>query len=122
MLILDLANTLGKINTFVHKSFFYIRRIYCEFVTDILFGWRNDYTKIEGAIYDKTYSGECVLDMISRNEFTEILESKKLSIIISGMWQGKYETHSFLNYSLNFQIIKTIFLKQVGVKINFRTS
>lgn len=70
---------------------------------------------------DKTYSGEIVLDLMSRNRFLEILKFKKLSLVIKSVWEGRYETHGFLNYSLNYQIINTILMKQVGFWGDFRT-
>lgn len=54
-----------------------------------------------------------MLDIIPEHNLIELYNSPKMSILISQIWQGKYESHSFLNYSLNYQIIKSILLKQV---------
>lgn len=53
-----------------------------------------------------------VYDLIASNELYELLNVSKASLIVSSMWDGKYETHSFLNYSLNYQIVKSIIFRQ----------
>ena len=55
-----------------------------------------------------------VIDIISQDNLIELFRLPKISIIIESIWQGKYEMESFLNYSINYEIIKTILFKQVN--------
>ena len=87
--------------------------------------WSLDYAKIEQSLYgtilfinniyiDNTYNDRMVIDIISDNNLIELFKVSKVSIIIEAIWQGRYEMGSFLNFSLNYEIIKTIFFKQVS--------
>jgi hypothetical protein len=53
-----------------------------------------------------------MFEIIIQHNLVELLAFSKPSLIVSSMWQGEYEMQFFLNYSLNFQIVKSIILKQ----------
>ena len=58
------------------------------------------------------YNGKLVIDVISENDAIELLKIPKISLMINGIWDGEYEQESFMSYSLNFQIFKSIVLNQ----------
>ena len=91
---------------------------------DIVKEWgKGEYSRIEQALYgtflliikflDGTYQNRMVIDIMSQDNLIDLFSLPKISIIIESIWQGKYEMESFLNYSINYEIIKTILFKQV---------
>lgn len=58
------------------------------------------------------YNGKLVIDVIAENNAIQLLNIPKISLMINGMWEGEYEVESFMSYSLNFQIFKSIVLNQ----------
>lgn len=81
----------------------------------IMVNWKSQFGKIEEALLgiipylthniDTTYGGKEIFDIITENNLIEIFKEPHISIIINGIWNGGIDTESFLNYSINYNII-----------------
>jgi len=84
---------------------------YIELFTILCNSW-GDLYKITKALEDKMYNGQMVIDVITQNNLIQLLKIPKVSLMVSEIWEGKYELESFMNCSLNYQIFKSIILRQ----------
>lgn len=88
---------------------------------NIICWWWADIDKITRALQGKVkihkyldtlYNGKLVIDVIADNDAIDLLKIPKISLMINGIWEGKYEIESFMSSSLNFQIFRSIVLNQ----------
>ena len=57
------------------------------------------------------YNKKAVIDQIAEYELYDVLTSRKSIVICYEIWNGRYETEPFMNYSLNYRIVNAIFFK-----------
>lgn len=89
----------------------YMKAFVSEMVDILMIGY-PDINQIEDLLEDTLYNGRTVIDELADHEIYDVFNSRKPLVLITQLWSGKYEQEFFLNYSINFRIIRDLVFHQ----------